>query len=882
MEKPDLERFKLKVREYRLLVNRNQSDLAAYLNLDYNELSNRLNLHKNARLSHENLRAIVRALADWGAITTRSQAEELLDLMLCPHFDEVDWQAKPLSKLAASLFRPKPQKLAPPPLEGYQSLFETGTPASSYPLDSRLTPSHNLVQPISSFIGRQKEVRQLKNLLVEDRQRLVTLVGAGGVGKSRLSQHLGLEVLKYFAGGVWLVELASVNNPALVLRAIAKTFGVVEQPGQEILDSLIKYLRQRPILLLLDNCEHLVEECSRVVEKLITQTQALQILATSREGLGVSGEQSYLMPSLALPLPEQVVPAEKIEEYEALHLFMDRARLSNSEFKLKPGEVTALVEVCQKLDGIPLALELAAARTSVLSLFQIRDRLEDRFRLLRGGNRNSLPRQQTLRAMVEWSYNLLTEPEKRLLDRASVIAGSWTLAAAEKICSGPGLEEPEILEGVNNLVNKSLLGAERLDQEIRYRFLETIRQFGLQKLKESGEEREIRKRHLFYYAGLAGELSPKLWGLEQGETIKLLDRELDNVRAAISFGLELKLSDLIVPLTAGIFLYWDIRNYHLEFQEYQKRALAFPFVNPENRAELLNSIGFTGLRQGDLESVRFYYEQLRLLSVEYPEKKIFKFLKIGLAVLSLSEGKYAEGLEYCKEALALFEELGEAPPLIAAAKDTMARFLVGLERYEEADLLLGEAASIVRETGSPWALTLVLIAQTKLSLFKEEYIKAQHQLEEAWRVSQEIDYLIGKYLVLNYLGVTLYQQNKFQEAGHYFRQSLDFAVKERERIYSFQLLPLFTGIAGLLSKMWLQEKEERFLLPIAMFWGASKNLKAIGGPVLFLTDRLYFEQALEVARINLAEAQFTRAISRGKEMSIEETLAYSRQILAEI
>jgi hypothetical protein len=282
MVNADLERFRLKVREYRSLVNRNQTDLAAYLDLDYNELSNRLNAHKHARLSHDNVRTIVRALAEWGAITTRAQAEELLDLMLCPHFDAVDWQARPLAKLAASpIPNPRGANVQPGPLAPPESL----TRPPDLPPTTRPKTLHNLPQQLSSFIGRYHEMAELKKLVVQDQARLVTLVGTGGCGKTRLALQVAAALLDNFAEGVWLVELAPLKDPTLLAQTIAAAFGLSEQGGRPILTVLSEYLRARRLLLVLDNCEHLIEECASVVDTLIRASTRLHILATSREAL---------------------------------------------------------------------------------------------------------------------------------------------------------------------------------------------------------------------------------------------------------------------------------------------------------------------------------------------------------------------------------------------------------------------------------------------------------------------------------------------------------------------------------------------------------------------------------------------------------------------
>src|SRR5437016_7711615 len=296
----------------------------------------------------------------------------------------------------------------------------------------------NLPSPLTSFIGRQREIEEVKRLLAT--ARLLTLTGAGGSGKTRLAFHVGAEVLPAYADGVWAVEFASLPDPRLVPQTAATALGVPEHPGRSLTESLIQYLRARSALLVFDNCEHLVSACAALADALLRGCPTLRILATSREGLRVAGEVTYLVPPLSLPDADLLPPLQSLLQYEAVRLFAERAASHRPGFAVTDGNASTVVRVCRRLDGMPLAIELAAARVRVLTVEQIAARLDDRFHLLTGGSRTALPRHQTLRAAVDWSYDLLSAQERALLRRLSTFAGGWTLEAAEAICPGDGIE----------------------------------------------------------------------------------------------------------------------------------------------------------------------------------------------------------------------------------------------------------------------------------------------------------------------------------------------------------------------------------------------------------------------------------------------------------
>ncbi|HEU4772844.1 MAG TPA: helix-turn-helix domain-containing protein, partial [Candidatus Udaeobacter sp.] len=413
-------------------------------------------------------------------------------------------------------------------------------------------PKNNLPASLTTFIGREKEQAEIIQLI--GAHRLVTLTGSGGVGKTRTSLKVGGQILDDYVNGVWFIELAPLSDPALLPQTVASVFGIITRADIAHTQLIVNFLRTKTALLILDNCEHLLDACAALTDTLLKNCPRLKILATSREALGILGEIQYHLPSLGLPDIQQTL--EQFRDYESVRLFEERAQLAQPDFKLTMENAASVAQICSRLDGMPLAIELAAARVNIFSTAQIAARLDDRFNLLTGGSRTALPRQQTIRASIDWSWNLISESERALLRRLTVFAGGWTLEAAESVCGAAGIESQQVSELMSQLVAKSLVVATRRPaRERRFHLHETIRQYAHEKLIEADEQENIRSQHLKYFLNLSERAAPEFHGPQQMEWYDRLIDERSNFRVALEHA---SASDLEAGLylSAGLLEHW--------------------------------------------------------------------------------------------------------------------------------------------------------------------------------------------------------------------------------------------------------------------------------------------------------------------------------------
>jgi predicted ATPase/class 3 adenylate cyclase len=597
-----------------------------------------------------------------------------------------------------------------------ERVFQVVHPAlrDSFPaLRSLESTPNNLPQQLTTFLGRDRELQEIGKLLPTS--RLLTLLGMGGLGKTRLSLQIAAEALDDFPDGVWFIDLAPLQDPSLVPSAVAQELGVQEEPGRALTQTLSAHLKARKLLVILDNCEHLVHPCATLANALLQAAPELRIIATSREALRIRGEQTYSV--LPLPVPDRSAGLDALAKSDAVQLFMDRARLHKPSFELTERDAPAVAELCARLEGIPLALELAAARMRALSVTEINARLRDRFKLLTGGGRLLMERQQTLRALVAWSYDLLQPNEQVLLDRLCVFAGGFDLDACAAVCGADPLEADDVLDLLTSLADKSLVMAEDLDDGTRYRTLETIREYSREKLTARGEFADTAARHCQHFFTMAKAGRVGLQGPEQGMWILRLETELDNIRAAMALALDGGVDPVIaVKLQVAMMSFWILRGYVTEGATAVRAALELPAVvasdvalahalyvgaalalshsdyahaaqsletclsvrrvidNPVDIAATLSTLSLVRLRLGDAERAR---------ADEQEALGIFRRLedRVGEAIGLLHLGQIAAHLGNMDEARAHFAQC-----------DAIARELKHSEIEGECERMLGEIA----------------------------------------------------------------------------------------------------------------------------------------------------------------------------------------------
>ena len=533
-----------------------------------------------------------------------------------------------------------------------------GAVTIAIPAPATPTP-HNLPRSLTTFIGRAAELGAAESAL--ERTRLLTFTGVGGCGKTRLALELANGRLTERTGGVWFADLARISDPERVPEVVALATGVREEAGLSLEQSLANHLAPRRALLLLDNCEHVLGACRELAVGLLEACADLLIVATSREGLGVPGETLQAVPSLGLP-PRGAATPESIAAHESVELFLERARTAQPEFTLLAEDAPALAEICRRLDGIPLALELAAARVRVLSIGQIRDRLDDRFRLLTGGSRTAMPRHQTLRAALQWSWDQLLPPEQKLLRTLAVFSGGWTFEAVAAVTPEED-DEFEVLDLLARLVDKSLVVVERDAQgAMRYRFLESVRQFALEQLDGSGEGVMLRERHLEWFLELAEASEKHLTGPAQAEWFTKLETEQDNLLAALAFTEHVPDgATLALRLAGSVWRFWSARGHYELGRRALEDALSRPGADAPTpaRARALVRAGGLALYQGDFAQAGPLIEQSLALYRELGDDKGVARALSGLAIVATYREDDATAERTNVESLELYERLGE-------------------------------------------------------------------------------------------------------------------------------------------------------------------------------------------------------------------------------
>jgi predicted ATPase/DNA-binding CsgD family transcriptional regulator len=501
----------------------------------------------------------------------------------------------------------------------------------------------NVPVELTSFVGRARELAEVKRLLAA--ARVVTLAGPGGIGKSRLALRAAHQLGRFFPQGVWLVELAELDDPDLVPYALARAMGVHDRPETSIQDALVAALRERRLLVVLDNCEHLLPACRELVTVLVSRCAGVRVLCTSRQRLGVPGETTVVLPALGLPAAGARLPVTGLVEVEALRLLVERAVAMAPGFALTEENAGAAGDICRRLDGLPLAIELAAVRLASMTPRDLLERLDDRFRLLRVGWDGGPGRSRALRAAVDWSHELLGQPERVLWRRLSVFAGGFGLAAAETVCAGPGLDREQVVDLIGRLVDASILAMAHEGRHGRYRMLETVRLYGAERLREAGEEAEVARRHAVWYAELISPGGRPWWrAAGQAEMLDALDAEWANVEAALDFcsgspaGAEPELPELGLQMAADLWLYWAVRGRYQIGRRHLETFLHMAPAPSAARAMALWALGMLAQATGDNQVALANFEEAWRVSEQTGGGPERAYALSGLAVIRLRLG----------------------------------------------------------------------------------------------------------------------------------------------------------------------------------------------------------------------------------------------------
>ncbi len=638
------------------------------------------------------------------------------------------------------------------------------------------TVANNLPRHLASFIGRGRLLDELGRRV--EATPLLTLTGTGGSGKTRLAVELARRSLASFPGGVWLVELAAVSDASLLERSVASALGVQEESSRPLAETITRFLARRRALLVLDNCEHLLTACSTLVAELLRGCTELRILATSREGLGLPGEAIMQVPSLELPPERGQRALAELAQNEAVQLFVERASAGKPDFELTEGNAAAVVQVCRRLDGIPLAIELAAARARLLPVDELARRLADRFRILTGGSRTALPRHQTLRATIDWSYDHLNAQEQALLRRLAVFSGGWSLHAAEAVCEGDGIEDWEVLDQLGHLVDKSLVevgaGAGGVDAEARYRLLETIRQYAFDRLVEKGEAAAVRARHATHYLAVACEAEVHLAGSEQKSWLGKLELEHDNLHAALaSFVAEDDGVTQGLRLAAALGRYWLVRGYWSE-----GRALAQELIShraaqaPSNdRARVLGWASGIAAIQGEHATARAYAEEgLRIrLGIGDPQGIANSHNDLGIA--ERRAGDRAAARASFEEALAIWRSLADAAGC-ARVLNNLALIAEDIGDYDGADRHYAECLELLRRLGDHHGVAVALNGKGSVAFGRRDFQRANEHYEAALALCRQVGNRRTERNVLGNLGLVAYEFGNYDAARSYHEESL--------------------------------------------------------------------------------------------------------------
>lgn len=725
----------------------------------------------------------------------------------------------------------------------------------------------SLPVPLTSFIGREKEVEEIIRLV--NKNRLVTLTGPGGVGKTRLAIQISNKLISKLKDDVWWTDLAPLTDEVLVPQAVAEILGVRETLDQPLIESVKIFLRERRLLLVLDNCEHLISACAQLADDLLAQCAKLQILATSREALGITGEMVYQVPTLAFPESQRLTLTDLLMEYEGIRFFVERASAVDSNFTLTDQNAAAVLQICQRLDGIPLALELAAARTKLLAVEHIAERLNDRFNLLTQGSRTALPRQQTLRATIDWSYDLLPEEARLLFRRLSVFVGGFTLEAAEAVCSQEPLSLHAILDLLGRLVDRSLVKVERHGDYERYRMLEMIGEYAREKFDESGEAELLHQRHHDFFIALAEEVAPKLKSAEQFAGLDRLELEHENLRAAWEWAID-RDDEFALRLISALLDFWVMRGNPSEGRQWlmQLMTRANEWGQTAQHAHVLGLAGRLAYFQRDLALAQKYLEESLGIARIAGDKKRAAFALWWLGRIAIRRHDVQTTQAFTEECLTLYHELQDEWG-IALAIYQLADLAAVQGHYAEAEERYMQSLAKFRALGDKFRTGYILNSLGELARLQGDYERAGRFYEEHINILRQQRSPVALVLPsVNYAWVSL-QRGDTRKAKELFEETLELSHEFGNKT---TMVDCLAGLAGVLGTIGKPEQAARL-------FGAVESLLESSGMAgrLDPSDQKQFDHYVAVVRSQSGEAAFAQAWATGHTMTMEQAVEFARK-----
>ena len=739
-----------------------------------------------------------------------------------------------------------------------------GLSADFPPIKSLDVLLNNLPIQLTSFIGREKELEELKKLIKGT--RLITLTGAGGSGKTRLACRVAAEMIGDFHNGVFFVALATITDARLVATTIAQALGIAETGGRSILEGLKDYLQSKSLLLLLDTFEQVIDAAPLIAE-LLAACAELKILVTSREGLHISGEHEYSVPPLGLPNPTQLPPLESLSQYAAVDLFLQRARAVKPDFKITSDTAQAVAEICAQLDGLPLAIELAAARTKMLSPQLIRARLEHRLEFLTGGARDLPARQQALRSAIAWSYDLLDENEQELFRRLSVFVNGCTVDAVEAVV-GNHPDRVSFLDQLGSLIDKSLMReVEDINGQPRFVMLETLREFGMEQLEISSEQEMVRSRHANFFLALAEEAEASLESAEQVQWMGRIEQEHDNLRAALEWSKTAEgMGETCLRLAGALGYFWEIHSHFSEGRERLSAILSLQIAQRKTapRAKLLARAAELAYRQSDYPATHLLAKESLEIYRKIGDKQGIASMLIKLGNAATERGSYTTASRFLEEALTIWRERRD--------KHGTARALISLGwtalRSGDANLAnvrLEEALALSRELGDARSMGFELSGLGEVALRQRDYARATQLMEESLELRMQLGNKWGVGVSLGMLGWVAMRERDWDRAIARLGESLEVRREIGDKGGSAWCLERLAGVAMAQGQV---EKAVRL-------FGAATVLRSSIGSVIDPADQARYKKNLNTLRAKLGGKRYKAAWDEGRAMTMEQAITYA-------